>query len=293
MKVENTKSRRIKQQLQEEYRAKDKEVKASMRIDKRKWVENLANDAQKAAENGQMKTLYDITKKICNDKPRQSEAVKNKHGQIITDDEGRKKRWKEHFEEILNREIPPQAVEIEDTVYPELPSINIEEISISEVTEAIKKLKSGKAGGIDNIVPELFKADIETATDKLHEIITDIWDQEQIPSEWKKGLIVKMPKKGDLTECGNWRGITLLPIASKVLGRILINRIKEGVDEILRPEQAGFREVKSTTGQIFILRNILEQCIEWQATLYINFIDFEKAFDSVHRDSLWEIMRQY
>ena len=77
------------------------------------------------------------------------------------------------------------------------------------------------------------------------------------------------------TVCGNWRGITLLPIASKVLGRVVINRIKAGIDEILRPEQPGFREGKSTTEQIFILRNIIEQSVEWQSTLYINFIDFE------------------
>ena len=108
-----------------------------------------------------------------------------------------------------------------------------------------------------------------------------------------KGLIVKLPKKGDLAECGNWRGITLLPFASKVLGRVVINRIKAGIDEIIRPKQAGFSEGKSTTEQIFILRNIIEQSVEWQSTLYINFIDFEKAFDSKHSDSLWEIMRQY
>lgn len=85
----------------------------------------------------------------------------------------------------------------------------------------------------------------------------------------------------------------MLPIASKILGRIVIDRIKIGIDKKLRPEQAGFRQGKSTTEQIFILRNIIEQSIEWQSSLYINFIDFEKAFDSIHRDSLWEIMRQY
>ena len=57
--------------------------------------------------------------------------------------------------------------------------------------------------------------------------------------------------------------------------------------------QAGFRSGRGTTEQIFILRNILEQVNEWQATLYINFVDFEKAFDSVHRNGLWMIMSQY
>ena len=55
---------------------------------------------------------------------------------------------------------------------------------------------------------------------------------------------------------------------------------------LLREEQAGFRRGRSTTEQLFILRNIIEQCTEWNATLFINFVDFEKAFDSIHRESL-------
>ena len=110
---------------------------------------------------------------------------------------------------------------------------------------------------------------------------------------WKQGLIVKIPKKGDLTECGNWRGITLISVPSKVFGRALIDRIRDGVNSKLRDEQAGFRSGRGTVEQIFILRNIIEQVVEWQATLYITFVDFEKAFYSVHRESLWKIMESY
>ena len=106
-------------------------------------------------------------------------------------------------------------------------------------------------------------------------------------------VIVKVPKKGNLRECTNWRGITLLPVVSKIFGRVLISRIKKGVDNILRKEQAGFRENRSTIKQIFTLRNILEQVNEWNATLYTHFIDFEKAFDAIHRESLWNIMSIY
>ena len=66
-----------------------------------------------------------------------------------------------------------------------------------------------------------------------------------------------------------------------------------GIDKKLRKEQAGFGPKRSTTEQIFILRNILAQENEWRAGLYIQFVDFEKAFDSVHRESLWSIMRSY
>ena len=65
------------------------------------------------------------------------------------------------------------------------------------------------------------------------------------------------------------------------------------LDEALRKEQAGFRRNRSTVEQIFILRNIMEQVNEWRATLYTHFIDFEKAFDSIHRESLWKIMKSY
>ena len=110
---------------------------------------------------------------------------------------------------------------------------------------------------------------------------------------WKQGLIVKIPKKGDLTECGNWRGITLTSVPSKIFGRVLIDRIRDGVNNKLRDEQAGFRKGRSTVEQIFVLRNIVEQAVEWQSTLYITFVDFEKAFDSVYRESLWKIMASY
>ena len=80
---------------------------------------------------------------------------------------------------------------------------------------------------------------------------------------------------------------------SKILGRIIIDRVRNGVDQRLRKEQAGYRRGRGTTDQVFVLRNIVEQVNDWQAKLYLGFIDFEKAFDSIHRDSLWIIMRKY
>ena len=87
--------------------------------------------------------------------------------------------------------------------------------------------------------------------------------------------------------------MTMLPLAGKVMGKILISRIQDGVDHRLRKEQAGFRSGRGTVEQTFILRNILEQVDEWNATMYLHFVDFEKAFHSVHRDCLWRIMKVY
>ena len=105
--------------------------------------------------------------------------------------------------------------------------------------------------------------------------------------------LVKIPKKGDLNNCNNYRGITLLSIPGKVFTRILLERIKEAVDGQLRDNQAGFRKNRSCTDPIAALRIIVEQSIEWNSPLLVNFIDFEKAFDSIDRNTLWKLLRHY
>ena len=65
------------------------------------------------------------------------------------------------------------------------------------------------------------------------ELFQTIWDQEEIPDNRCKRWIVKLPKKDDLTVCGNWRGILLMSTVTKVLGRVIISRTREGVDQKL------------------------------------------------------------
>ena len=235
--------------------------------------------------------MYDVVKQLTGQSFRQTAAIKDEEGELLKNKEARLKRWKEHFEKVLNREAPEDPPEEEEA--PEELDISEEPPSIEEIKKALRTLRNGKAPGADQITPEMLKADPEETSKELKRIFDLIWENETVPTDWNKGLIVKIPKKGNLQDCGNWRGITLLPLASKVLSRIIINRIQEGVDSSLRKEQAGFRRGRGTVNQIFILRNILEQVNEWNATIYIHFIDFEKAFDSIHRDSLWIIMKQF
>ncbi|XP_020620942.1 uncharacterized protein LOC110058631 [Orbicella faveolata] len=75
--------------------------------------------------------------------------------------------------------------------------------------------------------------------------------------------------------------------------RILLKRIDKAIDSTLGEEQTVFRRERGCMDQIFALRNILEQSLEWNTSLCINFIDFQKAFDRVHRESLWKILQAY
>ena len=181
-------------------------------------------------------------------------------------------------------DIPPAGNQLE---------VNTNPPTKAEVSKAIKSLKSGKAAGPDGIPPEALKADVQTSTEMIHPLLMKIWESEQIPEEWKKGYLVKLPKKGDLSSCNNWRGIMLLSVPSKILTRIILERLKRALDKTLREEQAGFRQDRSCTDHIATLRIIIEQSLEWQSPLHFVFIDFQKAFGSVDRDIIWRLMQHY
>ena len=80
----------------------------------------------------------------------------------------------------------------------------------------------------------------------------------------ENGYLVKLPKRGDLGLCKNWRGIMLLSVPSKVFCWIILERLKHALDRKLRCEQAGFRKDKSCADHIAALRIIIEQSTEWQ-----------------------------
>ena len=108
-----------------------------------------------------------------------------------------------------------------------------------------------------------------------------------------KGCIVPFPKKGDLGLAKNYRGITLTSIAAKIYNALLRNRIEPEIDNILRKNQNGFRRNRSTTSQILTIRRILEgvRAKNLQATLI--FVNFTKAFDSIHRGKMEQILLAY
>ena len=286
-----SKSARIKENIRKEYKTLDKKVKASTKTDKKNYYNMLADTAEKASQVNDLKTLYQTTKVLCKKYDNNDVPIKDLDGKALASDEKKRKRWKEHFENILNREPPKLRTHIKPAEN-DL-DINTGPPTIIEIKKAIRSLRSGKAAGNDQVTAEMVKAEDELTPKILHTIFKDIWEKEELPTEWSVGLIVKLPKKGDLSQCGNWRGIMLLSITSKIFSRIILDRMNPIVEPKLRKQQAGFRSGRSCSDHIFTLRQIFEQSSEWNASLYANFIDFEKAFDSVHRPALWNILRHY
>ena len=219
--------------------------------------------------------------------------IKARNGMSLTTEREQLERWKEHFSEILNQNEPDTSCDLGNEHARDMLNVNLSDISLEEVRSALRKLKNNKAAGADDIQPELLRHGGKTLEMELLHLFKNFGNKKESQRDWDQGVIVTIPKKGDLSDCNSWRGITLLSILGKVFCTILLDRLKSELDAILREEQAGFRRGRSCIEQILTLRNIIEQTIEFKAQIVLNFIDFRKAFDSVHRDTLWEILKFY
>jgi hypothetical protein len=287
----NARTRAQKAEAVKKYGEIHKKVRKSVRRDKRGYSEELARLGEEVSAKGNLKELYDNIRRISGNFKSSNHPVRDKQGTLLTNEEEQTRRWKEHFEELLNQPEPTSKPVIEPAES-DL-QMNIEKPTKEEIRKAISKLNSGKAAGPDGIPAEALKATADVSTEMLWELFSQIWDTEEFPMEWKEGHIIKMPKKGSHAECSNYRGITLLSVPAKVLNRVLLERMKAALNDQLRDEQAGFREHRSCIDQISTLRNIIEQSLEWNSSLVVNFIDFEKAFDSIDRSTMWAILRHY
>ena len=158
---------------------------------------------------------------------------------------------------------------------------------------AVKALKMGQSAGVDNIPAELVQAGGKAMIDILTAICNKIWKTGEWPTTLTQFLVIIFPKKGNLQLCQDYRTISLISHPSKVMLKIILNRLQPQAEEIIAEKQAGFRAGRSTTEQIFNLRILCEKYLQHQQNLYHVFVDFKKAFDRVWHEALWATMRKY
>jgi hypothetical protein len=233
-----------------------------------------------------MKGMFNAVRRLTNNVRPTIVPIRDKEGKSITSIEGQIHRWKEYLEEIFYTSTTRMEREEPASIPTELP-LSIRP-SKREIVNATKAMKNGKAAGADNIPAEVLKADPYMSADILLPLFQYIWQKEKFPKEWKEGNIIKVPKKGDLSQCRNWRGVTLLAVISKIFNKTILEWIKNSLEMGLRKEQAGFRHNRSCIDQISTLRVIIEQSVKFQLPFYMLLVDYQRAFDSLSRAWIWD-----
>jgi sorting nexin-29 len=142
-------------------------------------------------------------------------------------------------------------------------------------------MQNNRALGAHNLMIEFFKCGRRALKERVHKLIMQIWQQEQMPEEWNMGLILLIFKKGDKMECQNYRGIMPLSVVYKIFSTILVRKLSLYSDEILSEYQCGLCASRSTVKQIFVLRQSLEKCYKYGIDVHKLFIDYKQDFDSI------------
>ena len=264
-----------------------------LRALKEKWWNTKAKELQSAADSKNSQAFYQGLKAVYGPQTKGVSPLLSSDGQqLLVDEDKIIERWVEHYSEVLNR---TSTVNLD--VINSIPQRKVlDEIDLppttTEVKKAIKILRRGMPGK-DEIPADVYLAGGPHLISKLTKLLAIIWKKGEVPQEFKDASIVSLFKKGKRHLCDNYRGISLLSVAGKILARIIITRInKHLTDSVYSESQCGFRKGRGTTDMIFCLRQLQEKSREHRTPLYMAFIDLTKAFDTVSRSALWIVLEK-
>ncbi|XP_055633640.1 uncharacterized protein LOC129773983 [Toxorhynchites rutilus septentrionalis] len=268
--------RQVTRQNVERYRQKRRQQTQLFWEKKRRQEEEECGELEQLHRSHETRKFYQKLNASRKGFVPRAERCRNKNGSILMNQREVTERWRQHFDEHLNG---VQAENQDDDGSDYVGAVNNEDVpppTIGEVGNTIKQLENNKSTG---------KVGIEVSY--LHRLIVIIWETEQLPQEWKDGVICHIFKKGDKLDCENFRAITVLNVAYKELSQIIFRRLSPLTNRFVGGYQAGFIEGRSTTDQIiFTLRPILQKCREYRVPTHHLFIDFKAAYDSISRKEL-------
>lgn len=273
----------------ENYRTRRRTEKRLFRRKKREHERRECEMIECSRSRNDARNFYKRVKRLTQGFKTGAYACKDDDGNLVTDVEEILRLWRNHFAGLLADPASEEADSL-TPIYDD--GIDVPCPRHDEVKVAIQRLKNNKASGADGLPAELFKAGGDELVRSMHQLICEIWLGESMPEDWNLSTICPILKKGDPTLRANYRGISLLPVAYKVLSGVICERLKPIAETLIGPYQCGFRPGKSTTDQIFTLRQILEKTYENQIDTYHLFVDYKAAFDSPLRDRLYAAMSE-
>ncbi|GAO51402.1 hypothetical protein G7K_5504-t1 [Saitoella complicata NRRL Y-17804] len=203
----------------------------------------------------------------------------------------------DHFQSLLSGLDSPSFDDDFKTDFisrtPQGPPVSIDEIlhapfMVEELDEVLKFRKGTFARGLDLVSVDSL---LDLPDGRLLSFFNEVLESSSTPSVWNVGAIIPLPKKGNLRNPSNYRGITLLSVARKIYTALLNIRISCWAESKLPDAQNGFRKGRRITDNLFILRTLSDVSRFEKRDLHVAFIDLVKAFDTIDRDLLMAKIR--
>ena len=240
--------------LRASFKSLQSETQCTLRRMQNEWWCIKSQEIQRFADQNDYSGLFTAIKSTYGPPQCSVAPLKSASGEMIKDQQGILHRWVEYLSDLLNR-VNPVDPNFADRL-PTLPTLNqLDAVpSFEEVGDACRNLKNNKAAGPDGMPEEVFKFGGPSVISHLHKMIEVFWEAGYLPQTLKDPLIVMLfKKKGSRAECANYRGISLLDVAGKVLARVLLVRLLNSVAELVFSEtQCGFWKDKGTSDMIFV-----------------------------------------
>ena len=157
-----------------------------------------------------------------------------------------------------------------------------------EVDRAVKKMKSGKAAGVDGVVAELLKHGGVWMMESLWRLCATVFRGEKVPLDWLRAIKVPVKKKGRGDRYDEYRGVTLLSVVGKVFGRVIETRLRAFCESrgVLVDCQFGGRQGRACRDALFVVSELMERRGEGER-VFMGFLDIAKAYPSVWRKGMW------
>ena len=276
------------------YRRLNNELRREAAKAKEKWWSEQCAELEEMDAKGRSDLVYaKVAKMTWKDKVMTSSVkVENSEGEIITEPDEVKESWRLYIESLYDKDGKPKMeelkVEEEGEVEEDDKGPNLLK---SEILAALSEMKEGKAVGVDEIPVEMLKSLGEKALKEVCDICQNMYEEGKWPDDFTKTVLIPLPKKNNAVKCSDFRTISLICHASKIMLRVLTKRIEAKTKLLLGRNQFGFRKGCGTRDAIGVMRTLCERSMEYGNDVYICFVDFEKAFDRVNWVKMFEILR--
>jgi hypothetical protein len=219
----------------------------------------------------------------------------SKDGHTATTDQARAEVFKEHFQgEVFGIQSPFSQEAVDNLPQRPVDDFLERDFELTELKHAIKKAQNHKAPGESGIPMEVWKNLDDLCLSYIIDTFNEYYLNSDFDSEgWHTVLLKLVPKKGDPALAKNYRPICLIETLNKLLSSMIATRLDQHQREIGLKIQAGFRSGYGCPDAVGPLKVALQNLTESGQEAYVVFVDIVKAFDSVNREMLWQILAKF